>query len=252
MRSPRRKWACPPLRTGFETNARSIVVPGRWSECAGLCIAMRVLRSILAVVAGCFAAGDEICPRALLVCEGLWDVISPPPPGVDLSDHAAMAKIMDQLSAGSFTHRCWRAGPSAIGGAERRGTCAAWPEACRCDDSNFGTLNRRTGDDGHWRSRAMLTIPHPVWFELCRGAALTPASAPGLARKIGQGCRCQESPLWRPKRSKLRGEILGRYCLRRPPGTRSQFRLHSSSISCQTTRTKSCRPLFSPPVPIRC
>jgi hypothetical protein len=131
---------------------------------------MRVLRSILAVVAGCFAAGVLTA-----LVEGLGDVIFPPPPGVDLSDHAAMAKIMDQLPLGALLSVLagWAIGTG--GGAAVAARLA--PRAAAIHGLIVGLVMMALG------VATMLMIPHPVWFWIA-AVLLTPASA-WIGTKIG-------------------------------------------------------------------
>ena len=133
---------------------------------------MRALRSILAVLAGCFDAG-----LVTLVLEGLGHWIFPPPPGVDFSDHAAVAKIMDQLPLGAlvFVLAGWSVG-TAVGAAT-----AAWlaPGAAIVPGLIVGLVMLTLG------VTTMLIIPHPAWFWVA-AVTLTPALA-WFGAKIGAG-----------------------------------------------------------------
>ncbi len=137
-------------------------------------VPMRVLRSILAVVAGCFAAG-----LLTVVLESLGHVIFPPPPGVDLSDHAALAKIMDQLPLGALI--CVLGG-WAIGTTVGAAT-AAWlaPRAATVHGLIVGLIMLVLG------LFTMIMIPHPVWFQIA-SVLLTPACA-WFGAKVGGGAK---------------------------------------------------------------
>ncbi len=135
---------------------------------------MRVLRSVLAILAGCLAAG--LVTAAL---ESLGHVFFPPPPGVDLSDHAAMAKIMDQLPPGALISVLagWSIGTGV-------GAAVAARLAARGATSHgliVGLVMLALG------VATMIAIPHPVWFQLA-AVVLTPICA-WFGAKLGAAAK---------------------------------------------------------------
>jgi len=112
---------------------------------------MRALRSILAVALGFLAAG-----LAAAAIEGAGHWLFPPPPGIDLADPAALAKIMDQLPLGALLSVLlgWLAG-TTIGAA-----VSAWlaPGRPFAHGLIVGMLVLACG------VATMLAIQHPIWF----------------------------------------------------------------------------------------
>jgi hypothetical protein len=124
---------------------------------------MRVLRSVMAIVAGCLVAG-----LATAALESLGHVLFPPPPGVDLSDHTAMAKIMDQLPPAALISvlTAWGIGTGA-------GAAVAARLSARGATSHgliVGLIWLALG------VATMVAIPHPVWFQIV-AVILTPICA---------------------------------------------------------------------------
>lgn len=116
-----------------------------------------MLRSILGVIAGTVSA-----VAIVLAVETVGHLLYPPPPGTDLSDPAALAKIIDVLPAGALVAVmiAWIAG--ALGGGAVAAAIARrpWPAWV------VGALMLA---GGLW---SMVVIPHPVWMQ----AGLAPAT----------------------------------------------------------------------------
>ena len=124
---------------------------------------MRVVRSILALLAGCLAAGVLTA-----VCESLGHLAFPPPPGTDMSSHEAIARNMDKIP---------RAAMAAVVLGWAIGTCAgaavaAWlaPRAPRAHGLVVGLVMLGLG------LFTMIVIPHPLWFWVA-ALVLTPLAA---------------------------------------------------------------------------
>lgn len=124
-----------------------------------------MLRSILGVIAGIVAAFVIV-----LAVETAGHLIFPPPPGTDLADPEALAKIIDLLPIGAlvFVMIAWIAGAfggGAVAAAITRQPWAAWI---------VGVIMLA---GGLW---SMVAIPHPHWMKVgLLPATLLPAWVAG-------------------------------------------------------------------------
>ncbi|MFO1169730.1 MAG: hypothetical protein U1E49_02035 [Hyphomicrobiaceae bacterium] len=109
------------------------------------------VRSVLGAIAGLVASVVIV-----LVVESIGHLLFPPPPGMDLSNPAALATLISQLPFGAlaFVMLAWIAG--AFGG----GAVAAWIARRSWPAWVVGVLMLA---GGVW---SMIVIPHPVWMQV--------------------------------------------------------------------------------------
>src|SRR5690606_22974059 len=111
----------------------------------------RLVRSILAIVAGTVAGGCVVA-----AVESISSLVYPPPKDLDFSDRAAMSAFVAGLPLGAFllVLAAWSAGNLTAGYVTRRlaPARAVWPPLVACGLLLLGALI------------TLATIPHPLWF----------------------------------------------------------------------------------------
>ncbi len=129
---------------------------------------MRLVRNILAVVAGVVAGGCIVA-----AVESISSLVYPPPKDLDFSNRTAMSQFVAGLPLGAFllVLAAWSAGNFAAGYLARRWTPARmlWPALIACGLLLLAALIN------------LALIPHPLWFWFAGIAVSIAFAAIGIA-----------------------------------------------------------------------